>query len=767
MAQHDDLIINETRYDWLVRSFQAVEGKIGLNIKVHNNNDDLLNRGQIFLFNHFARFETLIPPYIIHRESGAYCRSVADHALFDVNDSFGSLLRGLGVVPNNLPGLLPFLAAEILRGRKVIIFPEGGMIKDRRVMDEAGQLRIFSPSSHTWRKHHRGAAVLGLFLELFKQRIKNLAAAKDEKRLEHWRKSLGLASLDTLLEQANKPTLIVPGTITFYPIRVDDNILTRGAEWFSKSLSRQLLDELSIEGNLLFKDTDMDIRLGEPELPKLSQYWWEKLLLSRYFMEINSLDDFFGLREHANRWTERLLLSTITRETDRIRDNYMEKMYAGITVNLSHLASVLIVTLLARGQREIPLETFHRTLYLALKTLQNEPGVHLHRSLVWPDRYRDLSDGKSPDLERFLDTCTKAGLIEKTAVSYRFLDKLTQEHHFHEVRLENPVLVTANEVKPVRQVQRAIDSAFKKVANPNPQELATHLFDDEIRAYGWCRAHFSKKRYHEINTRETATQNSQPYLLLPKGKQAKVGVVLVHGFLSSPAELRDFGEELQKQGYAVLGVRLAGHGTSPWDLHQRKWEDWLMSVRRGYRIMSSFVDKVVVVGFSTGADLSLLLAAEHPVKLAGIATVAAPLAVHDRGMMIVPIVHKINQLVSWIPSMEEGLVPFHANDTDYPDINYRSMPVQAINELRELMGTIKDQLPKITARALIIQGEKDPIVHTDSAQKIFNGLASKDKRLEWVDSDRHGLIAENVGNTRSLIAEFIAEIAREAESSNP
>ena len=96
MAQHDDLIINETRYDWLVRSFQAVEGKIGLNIKVHNNNDDLLNRGQIFLFNHFARFETLIPPYIIHRESGAYCRSVADHALFDVNDSFGSLLRGLG-----------------------------------------------------------------------------------------------------------------------------------------------------------------------------------------------------------------------------------------------------------------------------------------------------------------------------------------------------------------------------------------------------------------------------------------------------------------------------------------------------------------------------------------------------------------------------------------------------------------------------------------------------------------------------------------------
>ena len=32
--------------------------------------------GDVFLFNHFARFETFIPQYFVHRESGARCRSV-------------------------------------------------------------------------------------------------------------------------------------------------------------------------------------------------------------------------------------------------------------------------------------------------------------------------------------------------------------------------------------------------------------------------------------------------------------------------------------------------------------------------------------------------------------------------------------------------------------------------------------------------------------------------------------------------------------------
>jgi len=48
------------------------------------------------------------------------------------------------VFPHNHPRLFPLLAAQVLRGRKVIIFPEGGMVKDRRVMDNQGHYNIYS-----------------------------------------------------------------------------------------------------------------------------------------------------------------------------------------------------------------------------------------------------------------------------------------------------------------------------------------------------------------------------------------------------------------------------------------------------------------------------------------------------------------------------------------------------------------------------------------------------------------------------------------------
>lgn len=53
--------INESTYEWCVRSFQAVRKRLGLNVRVHHNGRGLMKKGHIFLFNHFARFETIIP----------------------------------------------------------------------------------------------------------------------------------------------------------------------------------------------------------------------------------------------------------------------------------------------------------------------------------------------------------------------------------------------------------------------------------------------------------------------------------------------------------------------------------------------------------------------------------------------------------------------------------------------------------------------------------------------------------------------------------
>jgi hypothetical protein len=140
MTGSSEFIINEPFYQWCVRGFSLLRKRLGINIEVHAE-DGLIESGQIFLFNHFARFETIIPQYFIYKATRAYCRCVATHELFDGSDRFAKLLWGVGAVPNNHPGLLGFLAAEILRGRKVIIFPEGSMVKDRHIATAPASIR--------------------------------------------------------------------------------------------------------------------------------------------------------------------------------------------------------------------------------------------------------------------------------------------------------------------------------------------------------------------------------------------------------------------------------------------------------------------------------------------------------------------------------------------------------------------------------------------------------------------------------------------------
>src|SRR5210317_1880575 len=130
--------INPRVYGFCVKAFRSTRKLLKLNIKLHQDAEteqDTTQQGDIFLFNHFARFETFIPQYLIHEACGAYCRSVAAPEFFEGDAPFSKLLYSIGVVPNNMPHLFPFIAREILHDRKLVVFPEGGMVKDKRVVD--------------------------------------------------------------------------------------------------------------------------------------------------------------------------------------------------------------------------------------------------------------------------------------------------------------------------------------------------------------------------------------------------------------------------------------------------------------------------------------------------------------------------------------------------------------------------------------------------------------------------------------------------------
>ena len=288
------------------------------------------------------------------------------------------------------------------------------------------------------------------------------------------------------------------------------------------------------------------------------------------------------------------------------------------------------------------------------------------------------------------------------------------------------------------------------------------LFNDELDSYAWDGQCFSDRRCEELNRQETATESGEPYLSVPEASNG-LGIVLVHGFLASPAELRAFAKKLEAAGHPVVGVRLKGHGTSPWDLRDRSWQDWLESVRRGYRIMSAFADRICLVGFSSGGALALHLAAEQPERLAGVAAVSAPMKFRNKNLIFVPLVHGATKLTRWVSSFE-GIMPFLPNKSEHPHINYRNIPIRGLFELRRMVDELDDRLPDVQCPVILVQGTEDQIVDPKSAEMIHGKLGSEEKTLHMVPSRRHGILNEDIGDTHEKLLSFLASLAASAST---
>lgn len=749
--------IDTKLYNRSIKMFNAIKNVLSVKLELHA--DPQFLEGDIFLFNHFSRFETLIPQFLLYEKAGSYSCSIASGEFFKEDNLLSRYLKNLGVFPHNHERLFPLLAAQILRGRKVIIFPEGGMVKDRRVIDKRGHYSIYSRITGNRRKLHTGPAVLAQGVDIFKAAIRYAHSQNDIALLRQWKDALHIDSIDQLVAVANKPTLLVPANITFYPIRSSENLLFKAVEMFSENMSLRKSEELLIEGNIILKNTDMDIRMGNPIDSCAEHDWRTRYLMEKVVPEIMTIDDVFMLNSQPRNWQQQLLGTSFIKNAHCSRDRYMESIYANVTINLSHLAATLIMYDIEQGQTSVQKDKFYRILYIAIKHLQSSTVIHLHRSLLNPDDYSDLFKANNIRFKHFISAAKEAELLEEDDNCYYFLPKLREESDFDSIRLENPIAVYNNEAAPLRTVRETVITAIAECAHADDYKLAGWHFEDECRTLAWEKQAYSK-RFDDISHKEIAVADPSPFFIQPPDGNG-FGVLLIHGLLASPAEVREYGDHLAAQGYTVLGIRLKGHGTSPYALRDQSWEDWYGCVQRGFNILKVHCPRIFVIGFSTGGALGLTLAVENPPEMIGVIAVSVPLTYINPAFMLM--LHGTNKLVSWVSSFE-GVKPFIDNEPEHPTINYHNVPVRALYELRLLIQRLEDLLPEVTAAALVVYSDEDPIVSAEDAPTIIEKLGSKYKKIHTINSQRHGILMENIGGTWSVIDEFLADVSKQYQS---
>ncbi len=772
MITKEKLGIHLKNYMRTAKVLRVLEKLSKVNIKLHNLKDQI-ERGDVFIFNHFARFETFIPQYLFYKEAKVLCHSIATSELFD-GSTLGNFLLNIGAVPNNYRFIIDYLAQEANRGIKIIIFPEGLMVKDKSVLDHKRRLGVYTRDKKKRKEPRTGAAVIALKAQTQRDLFRLAERRKDTERKDKY--SMHLSSIRKISphDMSVTPVGIVPSNITFYPIRVSENLLSSIGERFSKK-SKRLAEELFIEGNILLKDTDMDIYMGEPIFVKDYCGIFDRFLLELiYRFDVKIGKDGRGQNKPIQQMIRKAYNNRIRTLAGRIRNDYMFRLYSLITVNLSHLASEMIHYLFKdKGIGRIKREFFSRALYLSIKELHKKPNIFLHRNLRNPLSYGLLLSNKDKSLEDFMEMAEKEGLIKRDNDEYEFLPKLLEECDFHQIRLENTIRVRYNEIRPVEAVERTVQKVIENYDSYSEEDMGSYLFDDDIRTFHLDLKRFSKPEYDDINKlEESKDKDREPFFLRPdsgrtllrqdRAKAKGIGVLLIHGYAASPPEVRPLGEFLYKNGLTVYGVRLKGHGTSPYDLAQQTWQEWYSSVLLGYDILCKYCDIIFVAGFSMGGGLALNLAADKGESIRGVISISAPIIIKDKSIVLVPFVDNINKLLKRFPYIE-GIKNFIKGNPENPHINYMYMPISSLSELRKFIEYLKSQLVNIYQPTLVIQGKGDSTVDPKSAVAIMESIFSKKKELYEVDSDGHVIIMENNTDIYNRIIQFIKNLCRKED----
>ena len=242
---------------------------------------------------------------------------------------------------------------------------------------------------------------------------------------------------------------------------------------------------------------------------------------------------------------------------------------------------------------------------------------------------------------------------------------------------------------------------------------------------------------HFIEQETKPEQIGKPFLL--HNEASKTGILLVHGLMAAPEEVRQWAQFLYSKGYTVYAPRLAGHGTSAVDLSTRHYEEWIKSVDRGVKLLRTCCDRIVIGGFSTGAGLALYQAIQNPDEFDAVIAISAPLKFKGLSVRFVELVHQWNGLVCGF-GMNYLAMKYARNHPDNPHINYHRCPIQGLVEVKALMKKVDTTLCRLTIPCMIMQANKDPKVDGQSGQRIFGRIQHPDKIYREIDFHLHGVI---------------------------
>jgi len=260
------------------------------------------------------------------------------------------------------------------------------------------------------------------------------------------------------------------------------------------------------------------------------------------------------------------------------------------------------------------------------------------------------------------------------------------------------------------------------------------------------------------------------------------GVLLIHGLTGTPTEMRMVGKGLNRAGFTVVGVQLAGHCGTEEDLLATSWEDWYASVEAAADQLRGRVDRVFVAGLSMGALLALRLAAVRPEWIAGVGVFGATFRYDGWSIgwtgklsFLLPIFKRlgIGRGRSFIEQPPYGIrderlraqvsAAMFAGDSEAAGLP--GNPWHALAEMVKLSRDVRRRLPDVVAPCFVAHAADDDVASVANADLVARRVRGPIEMLLLADSYHMITIDRERRTLIERTADFFGRIARDSRPS--
>ena len=246
-------------------------------------------------------------------------------------------------------------------------------------------------------------------------------------------------------------------------------------------------------------------------------------------------------------------------------------------------------------------------------------------------------------------------------------------------------------------------------------------------------------------------KQNEPFSLGPE--DAEKACLIIHGFTGIAGEVRGLGESLAVQGIRTLGIALAGHSGDPEDLARSTRKDWIASTEEGLAELGQHKE-VFVAGLSMGGVLALLLAANHPERIAGVIAMSTPTRIARSWM-----VGMARPFIKWFypykpldlrnPMIQQIYLNSLNWHTENPSIDFSDpqvvaeikqirLSIPAVHELAQLLATCRASLKQVYCPLLVIHSKGDKTVNAACAHELMKlAVNAQPGTLRWLEESDH------------------------------